>query len=144
MFTLQKRAIRVVHKAKFNSHTSPLFIKMNSLTLEDLYTQHSCKIVHKKINNKLHPSITNLLSTVNELHQYDTRYSNNIRPHRTTNNISKQLLSIKVASIWNSLPDPLKSQTNLSLSTFSNNLKKYLRSKYPSTCTIDNCYVCNS
>ena len=143
MFTLQKKAVRIIHKAKFNSHTSPLFIKTNSLTLEDLYVQHCCKIVHKKINKTLHPNISNLLATVNETHQHNTRHSNNIRPNRTINNFSKQLLSIKVASVWNSLPESIKLSTNLTLATFTDNLKKYLISKYPSSCTISNCYICN-
>ena len=143
MSSLQKRAIRIIHKKKFNSHTGPLFKLTNSPTLEDLYVLQCCKLVHKKINQTLHPNIAKFLSTVNETHNYPTRHSHNIRPHRTSTNLSKQLLSIKVAPIWNALPEQLKSATNISLPTFTNKLKEYLISKYPTSCTLNNCFVCN-
>lgn len=143
MSSLQKRAIRIIHKKNFNSHTGPLFKLTNSPNLEDLYVLQCCKLVHKKINQTLHPNIAKFLSTVNETHNYPTRHSHNIRPHRTSTNLSKQLLSIKVAPIWNALPEQLKSATNISLPTFTNKLKEYLISKYPTSCTLYNCFVCN-
>ena len=126
MSLLQKRAIRIIHRTKYNAHTSPLFNKSNILTLENLYKVQCCKIVHKKQHNTLPPNIANLLFTVNETHKYATRHSTDIRPNRTINNLSKQFLSIKVASNWNSLPDPLKLSSNLSLPSFTKKLKEFL------------------
>ena len=45
---LQKRAIRAINKAKYNSHTEPLFKRSKILKLNDLYEQ----IYSKQITNR--------------------------------------------------------------------------------------------
>jgi hypothetical protein len=145
MITLQKRAIRVINKIKYNAHTNPLFKKSKILTVHDIYKVQCCKIVYKMKHNMLPPTISDLISTANETHSYSTRQALNIRPQRTVNSISKQLLSIKLAKTWNSLPDSLKSHTNLSLMSFTNHLKEYLISQYKTVCTSqNNCYICKN
>ena len=44
-FLLQKRAVRIISKAKYNSHTEPLFKKKNILKLDDLYQYVSLKFM---------------------------------------------------------------------------------------------------
>ena len=43
--TLQKRALRLIHKASYNSHTDPLFRKSGILKVTDLY-EHQGDSVH--------------------------------------------------------------------------------------------------
>ena len=44
MITIQKKAIRHVSQAKYNSHTEPLFKKLNLLKIDDLHTLNCCKL----------------------------------------------------------------------------------------------------
>ena len=46
--TLQKKAIRIICCAKYNSHTDPLFKALNLLKLEDLYNSVKLKLYHKQ------------------------------------------------------------------------------------------------
>ena len=50
---LQKRAIRVITRSKYNSHTSPLFKKMNLLTVNDIYKIQCLKFYYKFVNQVL-------------------------------------------------------------------------------------------
>ena len=40
LFTLQKKAIRVVSHSDYLSHTDPIFKELKLLTLEDMFTLH--------------------------------------------------------------------------------------------------------
>ena len=48
LVTLQKKAIRHVARAKYNSHTEPIFKKLGLLNLDDSYTLQCNKILYKK------------------------------------------------------------------------------------------------
>ena len=135
MYILQKKAVRAANKSKYNAHTSPLFTMMNTLTLDDIYKAQCCKLFFKKHNNKLPIFLANLLSTANETHYYPTRNAMNIRPQRLKNVLSKQLLDVKVAPIWNSLPPYLKS-LELSYSSFNIKLKDCYMKSYTDIWTI--------
>ena len=56
---LQKRAIRTINKAKYNSHTEPLFKRSNILKLKDLYEYQSSLFVYDFANNRLPHSFDN-------------------------------------------------------------------------------------
>ena len=46
--TLQKKGIRHVCNAKYNSHTEPLFNQCEILNLDDLYSLSCVKLMYKK------------------------------------------------------------------------------------------------
>ena len=50
---LQKRAIRAINKANYNSHTEPLFKRSKILKLNDLYELKVILFVNDSIANKL-------------------------------------------------------------------------------------------
>ena len=50
---IQKRAIRQICNAKFNSHTEPLFKKLNLLKLHDIFNVNSAKLYAKVVENSL-------------------------------------------------------------------------------------------
>ena len=144
MSVLQRKAIRLIHLSKYNAHTGPLFRKLNALMVHDIYKLQCCKLVLKKQQNQLHPNISRLFSPSCNLHSHNTRQASNIRPPRKNKTLCKQLLSSKIANNWNNLPNTIKSNTNLSLSTFSTRTKTYFISKYPASCSLINCYVCSN
>ena len=50
---LQKRTIRIISNTKYNSHTDPLFKKLNLLKLKDLFELNVLKLFYKFKNNSL-------------------------------------------------------------------------------------------
>ena len=56
----QKRAMRIICNAKYNSHTDPLFKSCGILKLEDLYLQQSLLFVFDFLSNNLPVSFTDL------------------------------------------------------------------------------------
>jgi hypothetical protein len=53
MSTLQKRAIRIVMGAKYNSHTTPLLKYLRLLSLQDIFELECCKLYVKYCSNDL-------------------------------------------------------------------------------------------
>ena len=66
----------------------------------------------------------------NEIHNYNTRQNNNLRPYRhlDISHISRKFIAYKGCHIWNQLPNNIK--TVLNVNTFKIKLKKYLLSLY--------------
>ena len=50
---LQKRAIRTIHNAFYNSHTDPKFRKSKLLKLHDIFEYQSLLFTYDYLNNKL-------------------------------------------------------------------------------------------
>ena len=53
IFKLQKKAIRVIFKSKYNAHTSPLFKQFRILKFPDLCALHDLKFCHRFVNKNL-------------------------------------------------------------------------------------------
>ena len=77
---LQKKAIRIIHMARYSSHTDPLFKKIRSLKFKDLFELNILKFYYKLMNNNLTDYFLHL-NTVTEAqtHNYNTRFRNNVR-----------------------------------------------------------------
>ena len=52
IFTLQKKAIRIITKSKFNSHTEPLFRELSLLKVEHLFQMQCLKFHYNVINER--------------------------------------------------------------------------------------------
>ena len=73
---VQKRAIRVISNASYNSHTGPKFKKLGILKLNDLFDYHSLLFVHDYISNNLPNSFNGCFPTNSEMpHSRATRQS---------------------------------------------------------------------
>ena len=74
---LQKKAIRIIHMARYSSHTShdPLFKKIRSLKFKDLFELNILRFCYKLMNNNL-PDYFLHLNTVTgaQTHNYNTRF----------------------------------------------------------------------
>ena len=128
LFILQKKSIRVVCKAHWNAHTTPLFRKLGTLKLDDKNKLQTGCFMYTAMNNQL-PSLFSDYFIINKnIHHYFTRQSHNI--HQFALNTSLRKLSIKNfgSSLWNSLPILLK--TTPSMPSFKHTYKKILISNY--------------
>ena len=110
---LQKRAIRIINRAPYNSHTNILFIRNNMLKLKDINTFLQSIHVYKFYSN-FSPS----------LHPYDTRNSSNLNPifQRTVG--TQRSLSYSAPTVWNRLPADVKDSPSLAI--FKRKLKAHL------------------
>ena len=70
---LQKRAIRCIDKAKYNSSVIPICKKLHFLQLNDIYDIQVAKFMHCYINDNLPIPIKNLFVQNTEIHNYNTR-----------------------------------------------------------------------
>ena len=59
---LQKRAVPIISNSRSNSHTDPLYKKLNLLKLKDLFELNVLKLFYKYKNNTLPFYISNMFS----------------------------------------------------------------------------------
>ena len=127
LFLLQKRAIRIVCKANYLSHTEILFQKMNLLKLPDINTYLTCLFVFKFLNKQLPDACNNFLIINNPS---AVKYNYNLRTvsqfiiplYRTT--VREKFIRFHGPKLWSLLPESLIA-TN-SEYTFKLNMKRCL------------------
>ena len=142
VFKLQKRAIRLVFKVKYNSHTDYLFKNNCILKFHDMYTMSVLKFFHKYTNNQLPSNFTDMFSPVRTPHLYNTR--NNVPIHHVSRKVfTSKCIRYILPNIISKLPSCISSKfTSHSLEGFSIYAKRYFCSLYNERCNITNCYVC--
>ena len=140
---IQKKTIRLICKAKYNSHTDPIFIKLRTLKLDDLFRLDCCKLFFKSQMQILKPYLSQQIQTNQSIHEHNTRQVHNIHQVNIHSSVQSQLLNFKVSSSWNQLPQSLKNYQNISIHCFTKKLKKYYISQYSTECSIPHCYICN-
>lgn len=143
---LQKRAVRIIDRQKYNSHTSPILKKLKLLTAKDIFQLEYCKIFAKFCLGELPPYLTEqLMRTERTESSYNMRHTSNILPPLTRNKQQEQVISFRIASAWNSLPESIKSfrSTPTTIKTFCKHFKDYKINNYQVKCNIPNCYICS-
>ena len=89
---LQKRAIRAINKANYNSHTEPLFKRSKILKLNDLYELKVILFVNDFMANKLPISFNNIFLFNHERpNSRNTRQSNLLYQERCCSKFSENM-----------------------------------------------------
>ena len=114
---LQKKAIRVINGANFNSHTNDLFYSNRILKLKDINIFLQAIYMYK--------SDTAVFQTS---HFYNTRNRNNLNPIFQRTVRTQMSLSFSAPKIWNELPSSIKDLPTLN--QFKNKLKDHLIDNY--------------
>ena len=124
LFKLQKRVLRNINQTHYISHTAPLFIGSNILTLYDLYKYQLGIFMYKFHYGLLPPAFNNFYTYNSNYHTYDTRSKNML--HHTYSRTSLNLSQIRSTGVlfWNSLNHDIKFSPTLN--TFKRKLKQYL------------------
>ena len=139
---LQKKAVRHVLKMPYNSHTAPLFKKLNFLTINDIFLTSCCKLYKKSARNILRPYLQIQLKTNSETHNYQTRQQGDIHCTNIRTSIEKQSLNFKISTAWNLLPGYVKTTKCFTPQAFSKKLKTHFLSLYREDCIIQDCPNC--
>ena len=114
---LQKKALRYINNAPYNSHTNELFYNNRILKLKDINTYFQSIFMFKSDRDSFLPT-----------HSYNTRNRSNLNPNFQRLTTTQRSLSYSAPMVWNGLPEELK--TCPSLPIFKRNLKSYLINKY--------------
>jgi hypothetical protein len=159
---LQKKAIRNVCKAKYNSHTSELFKKLKIVKFNDLLKLNCIKFLYKYENNLLpmyfkdffKPIKSNLQrpvriikapgiydyedSNMKYMNKYPTIHTNTISARNTLrHNLIKML---HTNSIPDNITDKIFTHSYTGLVNYS---KHHYINSYKTSCTRQNCPSCN-
>ena len=136
---LQKKAVRHIGNAKYNSHTDPLFRNLKILKLHDAYKLQCCKLLYRKRLGTLHDYHSARLPLISRSR---TRQLNDVLIFRTRTMLQTQSINYKIGHNWNSLPFNIKNEPIISLKSFSKKLKLLFINKYQTHCSTSGCYVC--
>jgi len=141
---LQKKAVRIICRQKFNAHTKPLFKQLNILQIEDLFYVNALKFYFKYLKEDLPIYFNDMFRPLTVYHSYYTRYRDEPQ-FETSNKISaSKCIRYYIPSVLATAPNCImeKFETH-SLQGFVKYVKQHLLSKYEVACTIPNCYSCS-
>ena len=134
---LQKCFLRIIYSESRLSHADPLFARMGTLKIDDLFKQSVRCFSFKLTKNMLPNRMASLASRIN--HAHCTRGS---QTNLITNSSNHRSLRYIGPNQWNSLPTTLKQLP--SISSFKINSKKDLLKPYSAfVCKIENCKSCH-
>jgi hypothetical protein len=132
---LQKRAVRYIENAKYNSHTGQIFSKFNILKFPDLVNLNQACFMYKYVNDKLPLSFTNFFI---KLQNFDRSLSFQLGRLKMSN--LNCFAPYAIPKLWNELPLNLKRK--ISLNSFKKCYTSLLIESYSTPCTVTNCYSC--
>ena len=142
LFKKQKQAIRVINKAKYNSHTEPLFHKCDILPLNDLIIQQKLIFMHPLAHNCSPVSFRNFIKLSDvQLHDYPLRNNNDFYIPRGFTSVVSKMPLIDFPYTWNALDEPLK--IFMSKNVFKKSVKERLMNQYANfRCSKSICFSC--
>ena len=143
---VQKKAVRIVAKAKYNAHTEPILKNLNLLRVSDICVLQELKFCYKLSHNQLPKYFSNsIFHRMNEIHTHDTRFMQNFQIPLIRHEYARNSMKYRIPKLYNSFPKIVTEKINThSLHGFSNYAKKFLLDSYSSSCVVSNCYVCCS
>ena len=142
VYTLQKRAIRIINNKGYRHHTETLFKKDKILKYPELYKLQVSIFIHDWITNSLPNSFTSLFAFNSSVTNVRTRQSSLIYSERARTNFTAKLPKHGFPKIWNELPRTIHESKTKNI--LKNKLKSHYLTQYSSTinCVIPNCYSC--
>ena len=139
-FMLQKRAIRAISKAAYNSHTDPIFKRLNILKVEDLYEYEVALFMHKYCNKCLPKSFDNCFKFNYDIQNTDrvSRQKHLFYIPRSNNKFSSALPIFNFPIIYNRWRQFFNYEQ--SLSAFKRSVRLILLSNYQDVVQCSNPY----
>ena len=144
IYQLQKKAIRLVCKTKYNAHTDPLFLKLNTLKVKDIFHIQCLKFFYNHENNNLPIYFKEFVVRNITGHTYNTRRRNDFRSLNINRTSTERTLRQALPKFIQNLPESILNSVNThSLQTVKRKLKLLYLGSYQTNCSIRNCYVCS-
>ena len=138
---VQRKALRLVARAKYNAHTDPLFKRHEMLKLSDLIKLNQTLFVRQYKNGKLPPSFHNFFQDIpfDEQKSRDDDY--NLKLNQLADRSLLYFPGNQMIRAWNSNNLLIKSEADCT--TLKENFKQNKLDLYEDDCLKPNCYVCN-
>ena len=136
--TLQKRAVRTISMSAYNSHTDPLFRKLEILKVKDLYIAQVALFMFDYTQNMLPISFRSLFKYNHEIQKRTTRQSHLLHISKCHVNFSSNLPLYAFPKIWNKHVD--QGQHAPSRSIFKSKHKQLYINSYSKTVKCKNKY----
>ena len=106
---LQKKAVRIVGKTKYNAHTDPIFANLKLLKLKDVIELENIKYMYQVTHRCLPVPLLNTFSVNADVHQYNTRGRNDPRiVNRQYSSLDKSFIC-RGPMAWSLLSNEIKS-----------------------------------
>lgn len=113
LISLQKKAIRIVHKRKYNDHTNPLFLKSSDLKLLDLVNYKTAQIMFRASKKSLPSNIQKLFNDRDAHHTHNLRGSNKLYQPKVRTTLKSMCISVRGVLLWNGLAEELKGSSTI-------------------------------
>ena len=125
---MQKKVMRLICNSPYNAHSTPLFLKLHALKIDDLYDLQLAKFIFSLYNNSVPNPLQSFFSTNSETHKYMTRNSDNpvLKLHRT--NVAARSIFSRSYKLWYQMDSDIKS--SCSLQRFSKRYKNKVFQQY--------------
>ena len=141
IFTLQKKAIRIISKSKFNSHTEPLFRELSLLKFEHIFQIQCLSFYYNVINERIPDFFSKKFKLKSRMHYHETRQNNDIQIAGTRTTSAKQCIRQYIPTVLTSIPTLVSEKiTTHRYAGFSRYAKQYFIQLYKYECVISNCY----
>ena len=124
-----KKTVRIITFSHFQSHTSPIFKKLNLLKLSDIVKLHTILFMHQYYNDRLPKAFNDFFCLVKHKHRYNTRLASKIAYTLPLIHTNHGLHSLRFygPKLWNSVDEELKT---LSVSSIKSKLQLRFISEY--------------
>ena len=134
---LQKRAVRIITRNKYNAHTEPILKYLDLLKVNDMFTLQCLKFYFKCRHGRAPIFFASFFHDHNtrQRHQPEILFSHTSR--------ARKCIKFHIPLLLRSMPPCIidKIYTH-SLNGFSNYTKQYMLAGYENICQTRNCYVC--
>ena len=131
----QKKSIRMIENANYNSHTDLLFSKLGILKFEDILTTNVCEFVAKFFKKELPKSFDNIFKSLR------TNRAANLLINIPKTKQLENFPAVAFPKIWNSQKKDVRLPQ--SLKTMKKKLKNLALSRYKTfKCEKSKCYSC--
>ena len=144
IYKLQKKALRIICKTKYNAHSDPLFKKMKTLKVKDIFHIRCLSFFYHHEKNNLPTYFRNFISSNIVEHPHNTRQRGNLRNDRTNRISSEKILRYFLPTFLRTVSiDITNSVYTHTLQTVKLKFKNFSLERYESSCSLRQCYVCN-
>jgi len=141
LIKLQKRAVRIISKAKYNAHTEPLFKSNKLLTIEDIHTSKKLCFYYHFENNNLPSYFWIYMFRANS--QNRTRNQDPSQPLIAKTTTFSSTIRFSLPHLLKNTPPLIKAKAHThSYDGFKLYVKKFLLNRYRENCTKSECFTC--
>ena len=141
---IQKRLVRLIVNAKYNSHTEPIFKFLNLLKLSDIFKLNVFKFYYKYKQGTLPLYFQSYdITSRHTIHTYNTRHNHKLVCRHTRTHFARKCLRHSLPSIINSASNSIIEKLSThSYRGFVDYVKHTILGEYSYECSLSNCYVC--